>query len=295
MQVIVILPGIWAAILAFSKSPQLAFIAVYIPTLLCLPDYYRWNIPGLPDPSFSHAVALPIAGAYLLRGAPRWKFSFTDILVFGFASCVGYSEFLNAGYSEAQNLLFDMVCLVVLPYVLTKALVEPFGLRVEFGKQLVMCLFWISVVSVWEFKFARTPWRMLLDPIFPGQADGWVTTFRWGFARIAGPYGHAILAGGILMAGYRIQRWLHWSDLWERKFKNLSSSYTKAQIVTAGLVAGILMTMVRGPWLGGFLAAGVVAIGRAKQRWLAIGVILAGLVFCFGRTATRFTHHFSVG
>src|SRR5262245_55652246 len=99
--------------------------------------------PGLPDPSFSHAAILPIAVAALIGGNLRWRFSLGDILVVGFAWCVGYSEYSNAGYKEAQNLLFDMFCLALLPYLLTKALVEPNGLRVAFAKRLVYCFFFI--------------------------------------------------------------------------------------------------------------------------------------------------------
>ena len=273
MQWLAILPGIWAAIVAFSESPQQALLNVYIPVLLCLPDYYRWIVPGIPKPSFSHAAILPIAAAFLLTGRLKWRFSLGDFLVVGFAFLVGYSEYTNNGYKEAQNLMFEMLCLVVLPYILTKGLVEPNGLRVAFAKRLVFCLFIVSVVSVYEFKFASTPWRIALDRFFPGQGDGWVTTFRWGFARVAGPYGHAILAGTILIIGFRIHRWLEWSGQWEPRFKNLSLPWPKAPVITLGLVAGILMTMVRGPWIGGVLAAGVTMIGRATDRWLAISVV----------------------
>lgn len=278
MQLLATIPGIWAAIVAFSKSPQQAFLNVYIPVLLCLPDYYRWIVPGIPKLSFSHAAILPITLAFLCKDALKWRFSLNDLLVFGFAFSIGYSEYVNAGYKDAQNLMFEMICLVLLPYLLTKGLVEPKGLRVEFGKRLAMCLFAISVISVYEFKFASTPWRMILDRFFPGQGDGWVTTFRWGFARIAGPYGHAILAGTILIAGFRIQRWLEWSGHWEPRFRGLPASWPKARVITLGLVAGILMTMVRGPWIGGMLAAGVTMIGRSTKRWLAISMVAAVLV-----------------
>ena len=60
MQWLVLVPGIWALIIAISKSPQQAFLLVYIPVLFCLPDYYRWYAPGLPDASFSHSAILAI-------------------------------------------------------------------------------------------------------------------------------------------------------------------------------------------------------------------------------------------
>jgi hypothetical protein len=278
MQLLAIVPGIWAIIVAFSKSPEAAFVNVYIPVLLCLPDYYRWVAPGLPDPSFSHAAILPVTLAFLLKNGLKWKFSLGDLLVLGYASCVGYSEFSNAGYAEAQNLMFDMVCLVLLPYALTKALVEPKGMRVEFAKKLVMCLFLISVISVYEFKFASTPWRMVLDRFFPGQGAGWVTTFRWGFARIAGPFGHAILAGTILTIGFRIQRWLEWSGHWEPQFRKFTLPIPKSRAITLGIAAGIFMTMVRGPWIGGVLAAGIAMIGRAKNRARAAAAVASAMV-----------------
>jgi hypothetical protein len=295
VQLLAILPGIWAAIVAFSKSPQQALLNVYIPVLLCLPDYYRWIVPGIPKPSFSHAAILPIALAFVLKGGLKWRVSLGDFLVLGFAFFVGYSEYSNNGYKEAQNLMFEMVCLVVLPYALTKGLVEPNGLRVAFGKKLVFCLFVVSIISVYEFKFASTPWRMLLDRFFPGQGDGWVTTFRWGFARVAGPYGHAILAGTILIVGYRIQRWLEWSGQWEPHFQKISLPWPKARVITLGLAAGILMTMVRGPWIGGVLAAGITMIGRAKNRWFAIAVVGGVLVVVGIPVGTVFYRYAAVG
>jgi hypothetical protein len=103
VQLLAIIPGIWAAIVAFSKSPQQAFLNVYIPVLLCLPDYYRLIIPGVPKPSFSHAAILPIALAFVLKGGWKWRFSFGDILVFGFAFLIGYSEYSNTNYKTRKT------------------------------------------------------------------------------------------------------------------------------------------------------------------------------------------------
>jgi len=295
MQFLAILPGIWALIVAFAKSPQRAFLDVYIPVLLCLPDYYRLILPGIPKLSFSHSAIIPVTIAYLFSSGPKWKWTLGDLLVTGFVCCVAYSEYLNSGYKDAQNLMVDMVCLALLPYILTKALVEPGGLRVAFTKRLVMCLFVLSIISLYEFKFALTPWRLLLDGFFPDQGGGWVTTFRWGFTRVAGPYGHAILAGAILVIGYRIQRWLEWSGEWEPHFTTIPLSWPKATVITLALAAGIIMTMVRGPWIGGFLGAGATMIGRAKNRWLTVGILAAFFVVCGIPAAIVAYNYASVG
>lgn len=300
MQILALLPGLIAAYVAWMKSARHAFLDVYLPVMILIPDYYRWIAPGLPDPTFSMAAILPVAVVYFLKkrpDSPPWQFSFADFLVGGYALSVALSEYLAAGYNDAQNLLFEMICWVVLPYVLAKGMVEPEGLRIVFVKRVVWLFFVISVVSVYEFKMGMTPWRMLLDRFFPGQAAGWVTTFRWGFARVAGPYGHAILAGVILIIAYRLQRWLEWCGHWEPVFRKYhpTKKLTKARIITIGLFAGVIMTMVRGPWIGGFLAVAMVAIGKQKNRWMAVGIILATLVVVGTPVGVMFYQYVSVG
>jgi hypothetical protein len=99
--------------------------------------------------------------------------------VFGFAFCVSYSEYLNAGYNEAQNLMFDMLTWVIFPYILGKGLIEPHNLAIPFAKRLVFLMFIISIVSVYEFKMGVTPWKLVLQRFSPWQGEGWVTTFRF--------------------------------------------------------------------------------------------------------------------
>lgn len=296
MQYVAFVPGLVAALVAWKRSPQVAFVSVYIPVLLLVPDYYRCVLPGLPDPTMNEAAIIPIAAIYLIRTRFTWRFTFTDLLVFGFAFCVGYSEYLNAGYNEAQNLMFDMVCSVILPYAMTKALVEPCGMRMRFARKLVFMLFVVSVTAIYEFKFGMTPFRLVLDRFFPGQGAGWVTTFRYGFARIAGPYGHAILAGVMLVVGYRLQRWLGWGRAWEPDFKWLPRlGFSKSSVITVGILAGVVMTMCRGPWIGGVLAAGVGMLGRAKNRKRALILVLGVLVFVGVPLFIGFMSYASVG
>ncbi len=279
MGFIAAIPGIIAIIFATTRGIPAAFLQVYLPVMLFLPDYYRWVLPALPDPTFSEAAILPIGVLFILRQGGKWRFSFTDILILGYALSSTWSEYLATGYSDAQNLMFDMIGNVIFPYMLAKGLIEPLGLRVAFAKKFVMILFYISVISIYEFRFGQTPWQRVLSGFFPGQGEGWVTTFRWGFARVAGPYGHAILAGLILIVGYRLHRWLGWSEQWEEKSRRMPSlPVSKTMALTLGLLGGVIMTMVRGPWLGGVLGALLTIVGRAKKRVLMLALILGSLV-----------------
>jgi hypothetical protein len=279
MGILALFPGLDAAFLALVRSPAVAFLNVYIPVLLLCPDYYRYKImAGLPEISFTQAAILPITAVMLVRGI-RWRWSLADFLVFGFAFWLGFSEYLNAGYKEAQNLMFDMATSVLLPYLCAKALVEPLGLRVAFARRMVWLVFLVSIVSIYEFRMGVTLFRLPFDRFFPGQGVGWGTTFRWGFARIAGPYSHAILAGIVLLASWRLARWLEWSGPWESRLSTWRFlPVTKGRIVSLGLLGGLLMTMARGPWIGAFLAAVIATIGRSRMRKQAFRVIAAGIL-----------------
>ena len=295
MQFLPIIPALIAAYIAFRYSAARAYFQVYIPVLLLLPMYYRWVLPVLPDPTFEQATILPIALVYLLRHGKEWKVTFTDVLIFGFAGCVGMSEYLNTNYKEAQNLMFDMVASVVFPYMLTKGLIVTHHRSVAFAKQIVIMFLIVSVVSVYEFRMGVTPW-ILLRRFYPTQGLEWVTTFRYGFVRIGGPYGHAILAGLVLAVGFRLQRWLEWSGEWESGPQWLTPlRISKARLITIALVSGIIMTMVRGPWLGGVVGACVTAVGRTRHRHLALAGIFLALVLIGLPAGSAFYSYASVG
>ena len=293
--IFVALCGLVAAVVAVARSAPEAFLNVYLPVLLLMPDYYRWIMPALPDPTMGEAALLPIAAVFLARNLSSWKFSFTDVLVGGLAASMGYSELLNSGFADAQNLIFDALSTIVLPYMLAKGLIEPFHLRAAFARRFVFLLFAVALIGMYEFRFGATPWQLVLSRFFPGQGAGWVTTFRWGFARVAGPYGHAIIAGLIMAIGYRLQRWLEWSNLWEGRFRWPRLKWSKARVITAGLVAGVMMSMVRGPWIGSICGAVFCAIGRARDRKRAFRLFAAGIVLVAVPLAIAAYSYASVG
>jgi len=296
LAIITTIPGFIAAWVGLKRSPQHAFLFVYLPSMLLLPEYYRWDAPGLPDPTFGQAAVIGTFAAFLARGAPGYRFSFTDILVAGFALSASISQFLAAGYADAQNLMFNMLTWVVMPYVLAKSLIEPAGLRIRFAKVVVLLITLVALISFYEFRFAATPWRMILDPFFPNQGRGWITTFRWDFARIAGPYGHSILAGILMVVAFRIQRWLEWSGTWPEKWHGAPwLPIRPARLITLLLFAGVIMTMVRGPLIGAVLAALVVLVGSSHFRSAAIVGVTAMLVLVGIPLTLWFLDYVSVG
>lgn len=279
---IAFLPGVLVYIVAKNDSINTAFIWVYIPTLLLTPDYFYAITPGIPDPTASQSAAVALFAVFLMQNGPGYKFSLTDIAVGLYAFAVSFSEFLATNYSDAQNLLFFELTSVLFPYFFAKSLIEPYGSRYTFAKSIVLCLALVSVLNLFENRFGYNLWRAYWGEwFFPGQNEGWVTTFRYGFARAAGPYAHCLVAGIMMAAGYRLQRWLQWSKAWPDTFKYLDfiPSLTPARLLTLLMLGGLLSTLGKGPWLASIVATGVIVIGRARRRVLAMKIVLATLVF----------------
>ena len=292
------LPGIWVYYVAQNQSITKAFIWIYIPTLLLLPDYFYAITPGLPDPTASQSAAVALFIAFLIQGSPGYRFSMTDLMVGFYASTVSYSAFHASGYSEAQNLMFFELTSVLLPYIFAKSLIEPFNLRYDFAKSVVLCLCIVFVCNVFENRFGYNLWNAYLGRFFfPGQDVGWVTTFRFGLARASGPYAHCLVAGVIMAVAYRLQRWLQWSDAWPPKIKQLAwiPWLTPAQLFTLMIFGGVLSTLGKGQWLAGIIAAGIVIIGRSKKRMAAMMAVIAVMVFVGIPLLIAFLKYASVG
>jgi hypothetical protein len=278
---LIIWSGVLAGLLAVNRLPPgQALIWMYVPVLLLFPDTFHAITPGLPDPSANVAVMMPIFFATMAAYARDWQPSVADILVIAIAVCMAVSEFIAAGYSEAQNLGVGVMFQIVAPYLVARLSIDREGLHVALAKRMVIILFIVALIGVYEFRFGWNPWLLLPERVvFHGQGLGWVTTFRHGFARVAGPYAHCILAGMMMIMGYRLNRWLEWGGHWEKHFPHLEwLPISKGRIITLGLLLGSLTTIARGPWLGGLLAAVLVNAGRHPKRKLAFGIGIVMLV-----------------
>ncbi len=273
--------GVLAGLVAVSRmTPGRALIWLYVPVLLVVPDTFHAITPGLPDPSANVAVMIPLFFATLIAYGRFWRPSVADVLVIAMACAMAWSEFLAAGYSEAQNLLSGTLFQIIAPYLVARLAIDREGLHVDLAKRIVIVMFAIALIGLFEFRFGWNPFLTLPErTLFPGQGLGWVTTFRHGFARVAGPYAHCILAGMMMILAYRLNRWLEWGGHWEptfRRFPNLPLS--KGRLITIALLIGSITTIARGPWLGGLLGAILVNAGRHPNRKKAFALGLGTLV-----------------
>lgn len=299
MHIVATIPALVAFYVGIKKGFPKAFIDIYLFAILLLPDYFTTKIiPGVPPLSFNQAAILPCILLFIMFNDRKWRFSFTDFLVFGYVTAITYSEYVNINYKEAQNLGFIMLTTVLFPYVLTKGIVEPYGLRETFAKRMTLYFTICAATLTYETRMGRPFIRLFLDKFFPGQGY-WVTTFRWGIARAAGPYGHSIVSGMMFVVAYRIARWVEWAGYWKEPVPWLSRQLPfrldKAKFFSLATLAGLILTLVRGPWMGAVAAVGLIFVCRSKNRGAYITIALALMIVVGIPTMISFYEYVSVG
>ena len=274
--VIIAFPALLALIECLRRGPRHAFLNVYLPVLLLLPQQYSWPISG--QLSFADTAILPIA-AFLLFGSKRkWQWDTIDFLVIAYMAITVIAEGMNKGYKlGSQNLALQELFSILLPYFAAKQMFRHPEFAVDFAKRIAVLPAIVAFVSLYEFRMGSDLFTRFFDGIFPPLAT--TTAFRAGFMRTQGPYGHAITLGVMMAIGFRVARWLEWSGAWNSRMRFLPIS--KIRFCELWIVAGSIMSLSVGPWLGAACGALIISVCRAHNRRRAV-VSLILLIAFFG-------------
>lgn len=302
MNLIILIPALACWAVLARGSAQKALINVWLPVVLLLPQYFSLRIPHLPPLTFADAAILPLGAALLMTEMPRWRWSWTDLWVVLFAASAALSEGLNTVAASGGLQLFAEITTIVLPYMAGKLLIEQEGRqggveeqpgRKMLVRRMVVLLALVAVISVYDFFTARNSWQIACRPFFPPEqwaevASNWPMQVRWGFGRIAGPFAHAILAGMIFLMGLIYCLWLRRFDpQWGSRRVVEGLPITGRGLALAAIVAGLLMTQSRGPWIGVGLAL-VFALLVRVLSWGKAAMVFAVLVAVFSVVAYNY-------
>lgn len=322
MAAIILIPALACWFVLAKGSARMALLYVYLPTLLLLPQYYTLRLPHMPPISFSDAAMLPLGMVLIFKEARRWRWAWMDLWVLLFALCVGVSEAFSAELANGswtqlfsptfvftQQLATNIangalmfisgILTMVLPYMAGKLLIEqPDGQQHVMRRQLVGCivvlLSAVAAFSVVDFLTGKSSWQRLARPFLGAHQDEvWVPQMRWGFGRIAGPYGHAILAGMVFLMGLVYCLWLRSADrTWGTRRLIDGLPFTVRGLSLVAIAAGLLMTQSRGPWLGVVLAL----IFALLVRFLPVGkavFVFVGFGVVFLAAATYYANQYT--
>jgi len=300
MAAIILIPALacWA-VLALGSARK-ALLYVYLPALLLLPQYYVVRVPHLPPLTFADAAVLPLAIALAFTGMRRWRLAWMDLWVLLFAVCAGLSEALSTelangdwirlfspdfvlsqrlstNLADGALMFISGLMTIVLPYVMGKLLIEQedgerHAMRRKLVGQMSALLAIVAGLSVYDFLTGTSGWQKVASHFFTSQFEPWPPQVRWGFGRIAGPYGHAILAGMIFLMGLIYCLWLRDADRsWGARRLFSGFPITLRGLTLTAIVAGLLMTQSRGPWIG----VGIALVFALLTRYLPVGKAVA--------------------
>jgi hypothetical protein len=323
MAAIILIPALacWA-VLAMGSARN-ALLWVYLPALLLLPQYYVLRLPHLPPIGFADAAILPLGIALMLKEARRWRWAWRwawmDLWVLLFAVCAGLSEAfstelangdwtqlfspnlavsqrLSTNIADGGLMFVAGVLTMVLPYMAGKLLIEQEydAMRKKLIARIVALLAVVAGLSIYDFLTGRSLWQKLAKPFLGAyQNEVWEPQMRWGFGRIAGPYGHAILAGMIFLIGLVYCLWLRSADPnWGSRRLIHGLPFTLRGLSLTAIVAGLLMTQSRGPWIG----VGLALIFALLTRYLPVvkvAIVFAAFCVMFAAGAFYFTSQYT--
>lgn len=282
---VVFVATLLAIIAIRRRGVTYAFLYVWIPFFLALPFTFRVEIPGLPDPNFMQAAILPILAVLLVERRHELRLGPMEALLVAYVIVRVGADFLGRGYADAQNYAFYMLSALVGPYLLGRFLIDSRRMDVVTARMFVLMFLLFFPMFVFEARFWVSPVYKLLAPLFPDAGSG--LSLRWGIARTAGTFEHPILACIMIVAVYRLHRWLCWSGEWDRAQEGLLGFLQRAtawipitfkHVISIVLVAMALMTISRGPWIGAFAGAALAAVGNFANRRRALLVVGAALL-----------------
>lgn len=282
---VVFLAFFLAAHYANRHGLEAVFLKVWIPIFLYIPFVFTAKIPMVPIRTFAQAAIVPIIFFLILQRGRVIRWGYLETLLVTYVVLRVGADYTSRGYKDAQNYAFYMLSCMVGPYLMGRYIINSRAMDIKTAKLFVLILLSFFPMFLYEAKFWVSPIFKAMSPLFPGATSG--LSIRYGLARTAGTFEHPILACIMVLAAYRLHRWLSWSGAWnepqdgwllriQRWFKPLPFSFQVQVSIVLILMA--LMTISRGPWIGGVAAAVLVAAGNMKNRKRALIMVFVLLL-----------------
>src|SRR5271170_7649477 len=126
MSVLILVPGLISFFLVWRGRIETAFLSVYLPCLLLLPDDYSLRIPHLLPLSAAQFALIPLGVVAFSRLIRSDSFALMDILAVLFPASVGLSEILHAPViNDGIFAAFGAFVSMSLAYLAGRQLIEP--------------------------------------------------------------------------------------------------------------------------------------------------------------------------
>ena len=280
---VVLVATVLSVVVLYRRGIEDAFLFVFVPFFLAMPFSF-WVHPGVPNTNFAQAALIPIVAALVLTRFGRFRFGPMELLLLAYVCVRIVADYFGRGYKDAQNYTYFLLTLVIGPYLLGRYAISDRRMDVATAKTFVLMFLLFFPMFLFEVKFWVSPIYKLLSPLFPQAGSG--LSMRYGIARTAGTFEHPILACIMIVAVYRLHRWLAWQGEWGRPQAGLLGALQRwsrplpiafEHQVSIILIVMALMTISRGPWIGAFAGAALAAVGNMANRKRGLAIVCAAL------------------
>jgi hypothetical protein len=290
MSIILLSFGIISFVLVLRGRTETAFLSVYLPCLLLLPQDYGVRIPHLPPLSAAEFALIPIGLVAFLQHLRGGSFRLMDALVFLF--WVSWSASEIVGEPVMNDGILSAVSAIV-PYLMAYAtgrqLIEP-DLRLVTVRRIVIFILLLGPIGLYEWRFLQSPYAifgMKVLHIYMASTYAWLgggggsgVQVRNGRGRMSVSLGGGELAGIVIAVTFALNAWLVFLNRARTKFDlgRRIAKLEKYHVPGFLLLFYLFLTQSRGPMIG--LAAGfpILQIPRFKNTKLAIGLVAMLLI-----------------
>jgi hypothetical protein len=294
MSAIFLLPGLLSLYLVIRGRIETAFLSVYLPALLLLPDGYALRIPHLPAISAAQSALIPIGAVALYRLLRSGIPSLMDILVALFivsstASEVLRERVMNDGIFTA---LISFIS-IFLAYAAGRMMIEP-GLRLVTVRRFVILALLLGPLGLYEWRMGQSLYGVIGQRVFNLDSVRAFIQLRSGRGRMAVSFNDAELAGMVFGIAAALNVWLVYLRKWgsTANLGRLLAWFEKYHIPGLILLLYVFLTQSRGPMLAVGAAYLILQIPRFKNKKAAT-VFVAILIAVAAVSAYQYFSHYT--
>lgn len=283
------MPGLLSFYLVIRGKLETAFLSVYLPALLLLPEGYALRLPHMPPISAAESALIPIGMVALMRLVQRGLPSIMDILVGALVMSITASEVFRERVMN-DGILSAMIAFIsiFLAYATGRMIIEP-GLRFVTVRRMVVLILLLGPLGLYEWRFGQNLYGVIGQKLFQLTSVHADVQIRSGHGRMAVCFNDSELAGIVFGMTAALNAWLFYLRKWSSA-TDLGKPLgwlEKYHIPGLLLLLYILLTQARGPLLAMGFAYLILLIPRFKNR-KAASIAVAILIVMAAVAAHRY-------
>ena len=280
MSLLFLLPGVISLLLVYRGKVNTAFLWIYLPSLILLPNGYAARLPHLPPLSAAQAALIPIGAVALFRMVRKGLPSFMDLLVFAFIVGIGVSEVLRERITnDGLFVTADSFLSIFVAYAVGRTIIEP-ELRKQTVKQIVVLVLLLAPIGLVEWRLGQNIYGLIGRNIFQVTETHAAVQYRSGHGRMSGSFNDAELAGVAIGMTLALNAWLVFLARKEKRIAEKSPSRFSIGKIERFHLPGIVLlfcllaTQSRGPLLAMSAAWLVLQLSKFKKRKFALMAVI---------------------